>query len=626
MDTNNNGNEDAGENMFDVISGQQFTFTIKVSNAAGFSTATGVQAKDLLPAGLTYVSSVASQGSFNSGTGVWTVGTLAGGASATLKITVTASATVAAPPPTGGSPSPIGSLFEGGDGNLTVNTSGNLDWANAPNLVTQNDQPDADDNIFVQGTKEDDAVPTIDPDHAAPSKDNLVRYYVASEQVSGKVYLYLAWVRSDTNGDATIDFELNQSSVISANGVTPVRTVGDLLITYDFDNGGGTSTISLRRWTGSAWGAATTLPATVAIAAVNSGTVTDPVAGGTLSKGQFGEAAINLTAAFSALDPNGCEVFSSAFVKSRASTSFQAELKDFIKPVPIHIATCVLVTNQAQITAADQPDIDSTPNNGFHATPEDDEDSLDVTIHPVSPLLALGGPAPSGGQFLTPLTYEQLKPIVAEAKARWAATGFDAAQLDRLGHATIGIRNIGGDFLGLTSGTAIWLDDDAAGYGWFADPTPGDDSEFHTPGDQGEQGRMDLLSVVMHEMGHVLGLDDLDEAEHRDDLMAESLAPGVRHLPTGATPDVVSEVNDFAAFAPGAGSVVNWGVDVTSQPRPAARNGTFSPVYLAVSDSDPVIRNAPRFPAPVPADGLLGRGRATPDESLFGIPTKPVKS
>lgn len=37
--------------------------------------------------------------------------------------------------------------------------------------------------------------------------------------------------------------------------------------------------------------------------------------------------------------------------------------------------------------------------------------------------------------------------------------------------------------------------------------TPRDDREFTTPGDQGEQNRMDLLRVLMHEMGHVKGLD-----------------------------------------------------------------------------------------------------------------------
>jgi len=39
---------------------------------------------------------------------------------------------------------------------------------------------------------------------------------------------------------------------------------------------------------------------------------------------------------------------------------------------------------------------------------------------------------------------------------------------------------------------------------------------------------MDLLTVVEHELGHQLGLDDVDPAAHPADLMASTLATGVR--------------------------------------------------------------------------------------------------
>ena len=70
------------------------------------------------------------------------------------------------------------------------------------------------------------------------------------------------------------------------------------------------------------------------------------------------------------------------------------------------------------------------------------------------------------------------------------------------------------------------MDNDAAGWGWFVDPTPRGDSEFATPGDQGERGRVDLLTAVMHEMGYVLGRD-----HHDGGVMAGSLAPAVRSAP-----------------------------------------------------------------------------------------------
>jgi uncharacterized repeat protein (TIGR01451 family) len=68
--------------------GQNVTFTITVSNA-GPSTATGVTVTDLLPAGLTFVSATPSQGTYNNSTGIWTVGSVANGAKATLQVTAT---------------------------------------------------------------------------------------------------------------------------------------------------------------------------------------------------------------------------------------------------------------------------------------------------------------------------------------------------------------------------------------------------------------------------------------------------------------------------------------------------------------------------------------------------------
>ncbi len=52
---------------------ENVTFTITVSNASGFSSATGVIVQDLLPAGLSYVSDNGG-GSYSSSSGIWTIG------------------------------------------------------------------------------------------------------------------------------------------------------------------------------------------------------------------------------------------------------------------------------------------------------------------------------------------------------------------------------------------------------------------------------------------------------------------------------------------------------------------------------------------------------------------------
>ncbi|MGQ0723428.1 MAG: hypothetical protein ACT4PE_17910, partial [Candidatus Eiseniibacteriota bacterium] len=68
--------------------GGTVVYTVTVSNG-GPNAATGVELTDLLPAGVTYVSDVPSQGTYTSGTGLWVVGSLANAASATLDIAAT---------------------------------------------------------------------------------------------------------------------------------------------------------------------------------------------------------------------------------------------------------------------------------------------------------------------------------------------------------------------------------------------------------------------------------------------------------------------------------------------------------------------------------------------------------
>lgn len=104
---------------------------------------------------------------------------------------------------------------------------------------------------------------------------------------------------------------------------------------------------------------------------------------------------------------------------------------------------------------------------------------------------------------------------------------------------TFQIADLDGLTLGQATSDSVVIDVNAAGYGWFVDETPWDDTEFGISGNNGElraddfreaSGRMDLLTVVMHELGHVLGYEDLTSPR---DLMCESLSSGVRRTETG---------------------------------------------------------------------------------------------
>ena len=87
-----------------------------------------------------------------------------------------------------------------------------------------------------------------------------------------------------------------------------------------------------------------------------------------------------------------------------------------------------------------------------------------------------------------------------------------------------------GSSVGFTAGDTIWLDRDAAGYELVIDPTPGDDVEFGPGGRAGAAGpaagRVDVLTVLTHEVGHLFGLPTTT----RDDLMGDNLPLGVRRI------------------------------------------------------------------------------------------------
>jgi membrane-associated phospholipid phosphatase len=153
---------------------------------------------------------------------------------------------------------------------------------------------------------------------------------------------------------------------------------------------------------------------------------------------------------------------------------------------------------------------------GFLKPQEDHDDELRA---------ATAAPAPVSGS----LRDGQVQPLLAEALARWQAAGVDTLSLHGIG---VRIADLGGRTLGKAAGGVIWLDDNAAGWGWFVDATPRTDSEFTTPGDQGERGRMDLLTVLEHEVGHVLGRD-----HEADGVMQATLDAGIRRTvsPTTAT-------------------------------------------------------------------------------------------
>ena len=99
--------------------------------------------------------------------------------------------------------------------------------------------------------------------------------------------------------------------------------------------------------------------------------------------------------------------------------------------------------------------------------------------------------------------------------------------------------HLSGGLLGYTYAGArtVVLDSSADGYGWFLGTSPQSDNEFSVGGPgsplaalpgTAAAGHMDLLTVVLHEMGHLAGRHDVAGSGTDGNLMSTFLATGVR--------------------------------------------------------------------------------------------------
>ncbi|MFI7068280.1 collagen binding domain-containing protein [Kribbella sp. NPDC050124] len=249
-----------------------------------------------------------------------------------------------------------GSNFEiDTDANLKVDDAApSIDWANVAETRKADLAPGSGDNSFGQGTKEDTAVPTVVDGSIPPNKSDLTTFGVYLETVGTDRFLHMFWHRvQDPSGTTNMDFEFNQSSTLTGNGVTPVRTAGDLLIQYDLTQGGTNPQLFLSRWvatgpgsqceannTTPCWGTRVNLTASGdATGSINTSAI--PAAEsdglGAISPRTFGEASVDFNAIVGGTQ---CIAFGSGYLKSRSSDSFTAALKDFIAPVPTNINIC----------------------------------------------------------------------------------------------------------------------------------------------------------------------------------------------------------------------------------------------------------------------------------------------
>ena len=132
--------------------------------------------------------------------------------------------------------------------------AGGSDWDSLMgNFLVGYDEPtgQTDDSL---GGKEDDVDASVEFGSIPNNKSDLLRFYVHHESAANPDgtdhdFLYLGWIRANTLGSANMDFEFNQSDQMSVNGRTPIRTAGDMLVTFAFGGGGNDVELGLSMWT-----------------------------------------------------------------------------------------------------------------------------------------------------------------------------------------------------------------------------------------------------------------------------------------------------------------------------------------------------------------------------------------
>jgi len=136
---------------------------------------------------------------------------------------------------------------------------------------------------------------------------------------------------------------------------------------------------------------------------------------------------------------------------------------------------------------------------------------VDLAPKKLTPMLLEG----EQGHGARAVSDAQIKHVINAAMCWWEDHGITAEQLVQLKSAVVEIADLGEDaqgwWLGNSSGSLITIDDDAADHGWSL----GLGDVAHN--------KVDLFSVLVHEMGHVLGKSDAE--------MGSTLAVGERMLP-----------------------------------------------------------------------------------------------
>ena len=269
-------------------------------------------------------------------------------------------------------------LFEGADGNQIVDALGATDWqtigAAAGPVSHVSDGTGPSDDVFANNNFENSPEDWSIGPGTADSKADILNFWadshppMATASQSPSAFLYLAFERApgNTNSNAAMEFEINQSTQTWTNpagSVIPCRTNGDLLISYNVSPSGpglSTATLVAYQWNATGGPAACpggegswTKPSSPGITnefeggmyfggptsnCLGTADCTTTPMGTSLEAGAFGEAAVDLNGAMTAAgwQFGTCVEFVQVQVRSRSSgSSLGSALVDSVAPIQL---------------------------------------------------------------------------------------------------------------------------------------------------------------------------------------------------------------------------------------------------------------------------------------------------
>ena len=138
---------------------------------------------------------------------------------------------------------------------------------------------------------------------------------------------------------------------------------------------------------------------------------------------------------------------------------------------------------------------------------EDAWDLRQIRCHFAERTASATAPPPSAETEVTERQFDDVKPVLEQARRRWLNAGYSGRALDDV---QIRITDLSGSTLGFGGAGIVCLDSTAAGAGLYIDTISENDEEFLAAGPPASNALsgIDLLTVLSHEIRHLIGLSD----------------------------------------------------------------------------------------------------------------------